>query len=53
MIIQFFVPKLQDMNMDDIWFQQDSAIYHAVRKTIQLLNESFSDRVISRFGNQN
>ncbi|EFN87456.1 hypothetical protein EAI_00394, partial [Harpegnathos saltator] len=42
MIIQFFVPKLQDMDVDDMWFQQDSATCHTARETIQLLShESF------------
>ena len=53
MIIQIFVPKLQDMDVDDMWFQQDGATCHTARKTIQLLHESFPGRVISRFGDQN
>lgn len=53
MIIQFFVPKLQDMDVDDMWFQQDGATCHTARETIQLLHESFPGRVISRFGDQN
>jgi len=48
----FFVPKFQDMDMDDMWFQQEDATCHTAQETIQLLNESFPDRVISRFGNQ-
>ncbi|XP_078047551.1 uncharacterized protein LOC144475472 [Augochlora pura] len=53
MIIQFFVPKLQDMDVDGMWFQQDGATCHTARETIQLLHESFPGRVISRFGDQN
>ncbi|EFN77407.1 hypothetical protein EAI_14538, partial [Harpegnathos saltator] len=41
MIIQFFVPKLQDIDVDDMWFQQDGAKCHTARETIQLLHESF------------
>ncbi|EFN79524.1 hypothetical protein EAI_06736, partial [Harpegnathos saltator] len=41
MIIQFFVPKLQDMDVDDMWFQQDGATCHTARETIQLLHKSF------------
>ncbi|EFN78033.1 hypothetical protein EAI_06421, partial [Harpegnathos saltator] len=52
MINQFFVPKLQDMDVDDMWFQQDGATCHTARETIQLLHESFPGRVISRFGDQ-
>ncbi|CAK9813815.1 hypothetical protein ANTPLA_LOCUS7992 [Anthophora plagiata] len=39
MIIQFFVPKLQDMNVDDMWFQQDGATCHIARETIHLLHD--------------
>ncbi|CAK9804715.1 hypothetical protein ANTQUA_LOCUS4205 [Anthophora quadrimaculata] len=53
MIIQVFVPKLQDMNVDDMWFQQNGATCHTTRETIQLLHEPFPGRVISRFGDQN
>ncbi|EFN87925.1 hypothetical protein EAI_17175, partial [Harpegnathos saltator] len=42
MIIQFFVSKLQDMDVDDMCFQQDDgATCHTARETIQLLHESF------------
>lgn len=30
-----FLPKLQDMNVDDMWFQQDDT---TARETIQLLH---------------
>ena len=53
MIIQFFVPKLQDMDVDDMWFHQQDATCHTAREIIHLLLESFSGRVISRFGHQN
>ncbi|CAK9827661.1 hypothetical protein ANTRET_LOCUS5336 [Anthophora retusa] len=53
MIIQFFVSKLQDMVVDDMWFQQDGATCHTARETIQLLHESLPSRVISRFGDKN
>ena len=33
---------IKDMNMDDIWFQQE--ISHTARKIIQLLHESFPGR---------
>ena len=53
MIIQFFVPKLQDTDVDEMWFQQDGATCHTAGETIQLLHESSPGRVISRFGHQN
>ena len=33
MIIQFFILKLQDIDMGDMWSQQDGAICHTIRKT--------------------
>ncbi|EFN79402.1 hypothetical protein EAI_09473, partial [Harpegnathos saltator] len=47
-----FVSKLQDMDVDDMWFQQDGATCRTARETIQLLHESFPGPVISRFGDQ-
>ena len=38
------------MIRDFLWFQQDGATCHASRKPIQLLHESFPDRLISRIG---
>lgn len=52
-IILFFLSKLQAMDMDDMWFQQDGATCRTTRETIQLLRESFPSRVIFRFGEQN
>ena len=38
--------------MANIWFQDD-ATRHRTNETIQLLYETFPDRVLSRFGDQN
>ena len=43
--MQFFVPKLQDMDVYNMWFQQDSVTCHTAQETIQLLHESFPGRV--------
>ncbi|XP_018359883.1 PREDICTED: uncharacterized protein LOC108759083 [Trachymyrmex cornetzi] len=53
MITEFFLPKLDDIDVDDMWFQQDGATCHTARETIQLLHETFPGRVLSRFGDQN
>ena len=53
MITQFFLPKLDDINVANIWFQQDGATYHTANEAIQLLYETFPDRVLSRFDDQN
>ncbi|GFX08413.1 transposable element Tc3 transposase [Trichonephila clavipes] len=34
----------------ELWFQQDGAICHTARATIDLLKDTFADRLISRFG---
>ncbi|GFX38101.1 transposable element Tcb2 transposase [Trichonephila clavipes] len=34
----------------ELWFQQDGAICHIARATIDLLKDTFGDRLISRFG---
>ena len=36
-----------------MWYQQDGATCHSASETIQLLHETFPDRVLSHFGNQN
>ncbi|GFU92167.1 uncharacterized protein TNCV_2530261 [Trichonephila clavipes] len=33
-----------------MWFQQDGATCHTARATIDLLRDTFGDRLISRFG---
>lgn len=45
---------MQDMIVDNMWFQQDGATCHVAQETIQLLHESFPViRVISYFDDQN
>lgn len=45
---------MQDMIVDNMWFQQDGATCHIAQETIQLLHESFPViRVISYFDDQN
>ncbi|GFT78225.1 putative DD41D transposase [Trichonephila clavipes] len=50
MITNFFIPELNNHNVQELWFQQDGAIYHTARATIDLLKDTFGDRLISRFG---
>ncbi|GFV89157.1 uncharacterized protein TNCV_4913561 [Trichonephila clavipes] len=45
MIINFFIPEL---NNHDV--QQDGATCHTARATIDLLKDTFGDRLILRFG---
>lgn len=39
MITDFFWPKLNDINVDDMWFQQDGATCHTADATINILHE--------------
>ncbi|GFY11467.1 DUF4817 domain-containing protein [Trichonephila clavipes] len=43
-------PTLQSM---ELWFQHDGAACHTARATIDLLKDTFGDRLISRFGHVN
>ncbi|GFX61355.1 fibronectin type-III domain-containing protein 3A [Trichonephila clavipes] len=50
MITNFFIPELNNNDVQDLWFQQDGATCHTARATIDLLKDTFGDRLISRFG---
>ncbi|GFX51413.1 hypothetical protein TNCV_3103461 [Trichonephila clavipes] len=40
MITNFFIPELNNHDVQELWFQQDGAICHTARVTIDLLNHS-------------
>ncbi|GFU90321.1 uncharacterized protein TNCV_4947031 [Trichonephila clavipes] len=44
----YFFKNVEGHN--ELWFQQDGATCHAARATIDLLKDTFGDRLISRFG---
>ncbi|GFU10662.1 uncharacterized protein TNCV_1773311 [Trichonephila clavipes] len=50
MITNFFIPELNNHDVQELWFQQDGATCHTARATIDLLKDMFGDRLISRFG---
>ncbi|GFU67563.1 uncharacterized protein TNCV_1643121 [Trichonephila clavipes] len=50
MITNFYIPELNNQDVQELWFQQDGAICHTARATIDLLKDTFGDRLISRFG---
>ncbi|GFT06309.1 putative transposable element [Trichonephila clavipes] len=50
MITNFFFPELNNHDVQELWFQQDGATCHTARATIDLLKDTFGDRIISRFG---
>ncbi|GFT50551.1 transposable element Tcb2 transposase [Trichonephila clavipes] len=50
MITNYFIPELNNHDVQELWFQQDGAKCHTARATIDLLKDTFGDRLISRFG---
>ena len=50
MINQFFFVKMNDIDADDICFEQDGATCHTANQTINLLKEKFDESIISRNG---
>ncbi|GFX26818.1 transposable element Tc3 transposase [Trichonephila clavipes] len=50
MITNFFIPKSNNHDVQELWFQQDGATCHTARATIDLLKDTFGDRLISRLG---
>ncbi|GFV65044.1 putative DD41D transposase [Trichonephila clavipes] len=50
MITNFFIPELNNHDVQELWFQQDGATCHTARATIDLLKDTFGDRLFSRFG---
>ncbi|GFV23495.1 uncharacterized protein TNCV_4782061 [Trichonephila clavipes] len=53
MITNFFIPELNNHDVQELGFQQDGATCHTARATIDLLKDTFGDRLISRFGHVN
>ncbi|GFU91157.1 putative DD41D transposase [Trichonephila clavipes] len=50
MITNFFIPELNNHDVQELWFQQDGATCHTARATIHLLKDTFGDLLISPFG---
>lgn len=47
------MPALHGIDVNDVWFQQDGATCHTSHATIDLLRQTFDDRLISRNGDVN
>ena len=47
MINEFLWPELEDMDVDDVYLQQDGATCHTSGKTIGLLHEKFTGPVMN------
>ncbi|GFY11437.1 uncharacterized protein TNCV_3182761 [Trichonephila clavipes] len=50
MITNFFIPELNNHDVQELWFQQDGTTCPTVHATIDLLKDTLGDRLISRFG---
>ncbi|GFU69072.1 HTH_Tnp_Tc3_2 domain-containing protein [Trichonephila clavipes] len=48
MMTNFFIPELNNHDVQELWFQQDGATCHTARATIDLLKDMFGDRLISQ-----
>ena len=48
MLNEFLFPKIEEDDMDNIWFQQDGATCHTANVTIYLLLTVSENRIISR-----
>ncbi|GFU17906.1 putative DD41D transposase [Trichonephila clavipes] len=53
MITNFFIPELNNHDIQELWFEQDGATCHTACVTIDLLKDTFGDRLISHFGRVN
>ncbi|GFT54734.1 DUF4817 domain-containing protein [Trichonephila clavipes] len=49
MITNFFIPELNNDDVQELWFRQDGVTCHTAHATIDLLKDTFGDRLISRF----
>ena len=50
MLEDYLWPALDELDNNDMWFQQDGATSHTARVTINLLKGKFGERVFSRNG---
>lgn len=53
MITNFLWPELDDMDTNNMWFQQDGATCHTAEDTLDILHNRFEGMVISRRGDVN
>lgn len=50
MLEDFFLPQLDQLDLGDVWFQQDGATAHTCRASMAVLREHFPGRLISLRG---
>ena len=44
----FFLPKMEELDIPDMWFQQDGATCHTTRETMAQLRTAFGERFWAR-----
>ena len=50
MILNFLLPKIQELDFYDMWFQKDAATCHTARVTMDLLRRQLGEHFISPSG---
>ena len=50
MLETFLRPKLNDVDTEDVWFQQDRATAHTAQRSLRVSREMFPGRLISLRG---
>lgn len=50
MVSEFLLPKLQEMDENEMWFQQGGVTCHTAGDIMDFLKEHFNDNFISRNG---
>ena len=48
MLNEFLFTKIEEQDIGNIWFQQDSATCHTAEATLDILRPFFANRIISR-----
>ena len=48
MLKEFLFTKVEEEDIDNIWFQQDGATCHTAEATLDVLHSVFEDRIIRR-----
>ena len=48
MLNEFLFTKIEEEDIDNIWFQQNGATCHTAEITLDVLRPDFEDRIISR-----
>ena len=46
-MLDFFLPRINELDLGDIWFQQNGATAHTSRASMAVLREHFPERLIS------